>query len=302
MSFTDSSTTHRAPSTTHQAPRASDRAETADGAVFNEILCAVDGTRSSNAAVRLASRLAADGAQLTLLAVTGEAGYGRYATAAISPARAKIVLERARRIARRAGVHPVTAVDHRRPILDVILEHAGAADLLVLGQPPTSRLAKLIVDSVTTQALSRFTTPLLVAREAASSQLAGRSMIVASDGLDGSERVIELAGRLAASQHAPLTLVHASGVESRVAGRSIQAQAERLAAMLPPEACKTRIEPGAAAEVILDAAKATGATMIVAGSRRLGGVRAFGSVSRRLVHAAPCSVLLVPPEDAPAAA
>jgi nucleotide-binding universal stress UspA family protein len=32
------------------------------------------------------------------------------------------------------------------------------------------------------------------------------------------------------------------------------------------------------------------------GSRRLEGLRAMGSVSRRVVHQAHCSVLLVPPE------
>jgi nucleotide-binding universal stress UspA family protein len=36
---------------------------------------------------------------------------------------------------------------------------------------------------------------------------------------------------------------------------------------------------------------------VMMGSRRLGGLRAIGSVSRRVAHDAPCSVLLVPPEQ-----
>ena len=35
---------------------------------------------------------------------------------------------------------------------------------------------------------------------------------------------------------------------------------------------------------------------MVMGSRRLGGLKAIGSVSRRVAHDAHCSVLLVPPE------
>jgi nucleotide-binding universal stress UspA family protein len=55
---------------------------------------------------------------------------------------------------------------------------------------------------------------------------------------------------------------------------------------------------GAAAEVLLDAAK--GADLLVAGSRGLGGFTGMmlGSVSHHLVHHAPCPVLVVPaPSD-----
>ena len=47
--------------------------------------------------------------------------------------------------------------------------------------------------------------------------------------------------------------------------------------------------------MILDAAEHTDAALVVMGSRRLSGVHAFGSVSRRVVHDAPCSVLVIPP-------
>ena len=68
-----------------------------------------------------------------------------------------------------------------------------------------------------------------------------------------------------------------------MAGQRIKAQARRLASLLP-DATRTRIEPGAAPDVILDAAKATGAAIIVLGGRRLGGLRALASVSRHIVH------------------
>jgi nucleotide-binding universal stress UspA family protein len=50
---------------------------------------------------------------------------------------------------------------------------------------------------------------------------------------------------------------------------------------------------------VVDPAGSKGASLIVMGSRRRAGLRALGSVSRRVVHDAHCSVLLVPPEDPP---
>ena len=90
--------------------------------------------------------------------------------------------------------------------------------------------------------------------------------------------------------------MNALGPESKMNPRHIQAQARALERMLPDagEAC---IEPGKASDVILNAARSEKAAMLVIGSRRLGGLRALGSVSRRVVHDAPCSVLLVPPSD-----
>ena len=74
--------------------------------VFTNILCAVDGTRASTAAVE-DGRLAggAPRVDLTLLTVTAVKGSGPYATAAISPSRVKQMLSRARSIADDAGVH-----------------------------------------------------------------------------------------------------------------------------------------------------------------------------------------------------
>jgi nucleotide-binding universal stress UspA family protein len=56
------------------------------------------------------------------------------------------------------------------------------------------------------------------------------------------------------------------------------------------------IKSGRAAAVIVSAAAAARASLVVMGSRRLDGLRAMGSVSRRVAHQARCSVLLVPPE------
>ena len=79
--------------------------------------------------------------------------------------------------------------------------------------------------------------------------------------------------------------------------RAIQAQARRLREELG-DAGEPCIEPGRPRDVILAAAERADAALIVLGSRRLTGLRALGSVSRHIVHEAPCSVLVVPPGPA----
>jgi nucleotide-binding universal stress UspA family protein len=294
-------------------PRKDKHSQTDGGAltprtgVFTKILCAVDGTRWSTAAVGVAASLAGPDGHLTLLAVTAASGSGPNAMAAISPYRARQILSRAKSIADNAGVPSTTVVDPGHPPVDVILERARGHDLLAIGAPPTSWLGGIlmagvslsfggmIAGGVAAPALSRFTTPMLVVRRTSAGALRGREILVASDGEEGSDRLVELAGRLAQSQGARVTLVSALVGESKTKPRIVQRQTRDLELALPG-ACAAVIEPGRAADVILHAAKTTKAAMIVMGSRRLGGLRALGSVSRRIAHDAPCSVLLLAPE------
>jgi nucleotide-binding universal stress UspA family protein len=275
--------------------------------LFTNILCAVDGTWGSMAAVGLAASLAGPEGHLTLLAATAAIGSGEHARAAISPSRAERIVARARRVAEDAGVPCSTVVDPGGQPVDVILEHAATHDLLAIGAPASSWLGAILlggfsssvggtlVGGVTGPALSRFTTPMLIARKTFAATLRDRRILVASDGEEGSERLIELAGRLAQGQGAKARLVNAHAGESRSNPRVIEAQAKALAE-LSPDGGRPYIEPGKAWEVILDAAQSSDAALIVMGSRRLSGIRAFGSVSRRVVHDAPCSVLVVPPQ------
>jgi nucleotide-binding universal stress UspA family protein len=278
----------------HKSAPQADSQASAPASVFPNILCAVDGTRTSTAAVRMAAALAGPGGHLTLLAVTAVAGSGAYASADISPKRAELVLNNAKRIADDAGVPSSTVVDPGRPPVEVILARACEHDLFAIGAPATSWLGGMLIGGVASVALSQFTTPMLVVRRSFTGSLKGHQILVASDGEKGSDQLVELAGRLGASRGARVTLVNAPGAESKTNARAIQAQARALA-LAVPDAGEPLIEPGKAWDVIEDAARQTKATLVVIGSRRLSGVRAFGSVSRRVVHDAPCSVLVVPP-------
>jgi nucleotide-binding universal stress UspA family protein len=100
-----------------------------------------------------------------------------------------------------------------------------------------------------------------------------------------------------------VTLVHALGRESpikrgrvREQERALQEQEQTLARSRASGTSELRVEPGRAAKVLVSAANAADASLVIMGSRRLDGLRAMGSVSRRVAHQARCSVLLVPPE------
>jgi nucleotide-binding universal stress UspA family protein len=264
--------------------------------LFADILCAVDGTRRSFAAVEQAAALAGPQGHLTLLAVTAVRGAGAYRSAAISTPRAERILVRAARIAQKADVPFTSVLDPAGPPPQVILERAAEHDLLALGAPASSWLGGKFVDGVAVAALGSFTTPLLLSRSVPTGEHRfAQRILVASDGLDGSDQLVDLVGRLALVHGASVILLHATGVESRARPHRIQAQARSLEDALDG-ACEVRIEVGSAAEAIVQVGKDAEASLVVMGSRRLEGLKALGSVSRRVVHEAHCSVMLMPPE------
>jgi len=266
-----------------------------DFADFAEILCAIDGTQESLAAVEQAATLAGPKGHLTLLEVTSFEAEGAYRSPAIGPIEAKRILDAALRIAEEAGVPSTVEVDPASPAPEVILDWAAERDLLAIGAPSTSWFGSMFTGGVAITAERSFTTPLLVARSTAGAQHSPRRILIASDGLDGSDRLVELGGRLARAQGASAILVHALGSRSAARRQHVEEQAHRLQLALDG-ASEARLEPGSARTVIVETAVAVEPAMVVMSSRRLKGPRAVGSVSRRVVHHGNCSVLLVPPE------
>ncbi|HYM44625.1 MAG TPA: universal stress protein [Solirubrobacteraceae bacterium] len=262
--------------------------------VFADVLCAVDGSKASYEAVRQAAALAGCHGRLTLLAVTAVSGSGPTEVAAISPTRAADALALAEQIARKAGVPATRVVDPGGPPAKVVVERAARHDLLAMGAPSSSWIGALLVGGVTEMALRSLTTPLLMARRGPSSTPFPKRIVLASDGGDDSDALVELGARLARAHEGGAILVHAVGVESQSRPHRIEAQARALERALP-EAFEVHIEPTGAFDAIVERANGAGASLIVMGWRRREGLRALGSVSARMVHEAPCSVLLVPP-------
>jgi len=272
--------------------------------VFANILCAISGKEGGFAAVEQAAALAGTQGRLTFLAVTSFRSGGAHRGPAMGPARVSEILGRAEGIASEAGVPYTSEVDPGTPPARVILEWSERYDLLAIGAPASSWPAKLLSVGVGDKALGGFSTALLVARPLEAARGIADRIVVASDGLDASDPLVDLAGRIARAPSSSVTLVHALGRESpirrdrpREQERALQEQERALERNRTSGTTELLLKPGRAGVVVVSAATAAAASLVVMGSRRLEGLRAMGSVSRRVVHQARCSVLLVPPES-----
>jgi nucleotide-binding universal stress UspA family protein len=271
------------------------------GPIFADILCAIDGKGGGFSAVEHAVALAGTQGRVTSLVVTSYRSGGAHRAPAIGPVRAAEILEHARAIAREGGVRYASEVDPGSPPARVILDWSTRYELLALGAPASSWPARLLSVGVGDKAIGGFSNALLVARPLAGDRRLGDCIVVASDGLETSDALVDLAGRIAQPHSSNVTLVHALGREPIKRGglpeheRTLQNQERTLARACAPGTSELLIKPGRAAAAIVSAAAAAGASLVVMGSRRLNGLRAMGSVSRRVAHQARCSVLLVPP-------
>jgi nucleotide-binding universal stress UspA family protein len=272
-----------------------------DLAILSHILCGVDGTRTAYEAVRQAASLTLPNGRLTIVAVTGAFGSGRYSSSggsALGPARARRVLSYARRIAKEAGVSAEAVVDDRAPVDAVLLDLARHHSLLALGAPSMSRFAHIMIGGVASSAAHLMPASLLIARRPPPGPAGAERMIVASDALKLSDRLVEFAVRLARERDASLQVLHAARAESDFHPTRIKRQAEKVGQGLG-ERARMCVIPGRAHDVIVETAARERATLLVLSSRQVGGARALGSVSERVAHDAPCSVLIVRPDDLP---
>jgi nucleotide-binding universal stress UspA family protein len=269
-----------------------------DLAILSDILCGVDGTRTAYEAVRQAASLTGPNGRLTLVAVTDALGSGRYSGTALAPTRAHRVLSYARRLTKEAGVPAEAVVDDRAPVEEVLLDLARHHSLLALGAPSMSRFAHIMVGGGASSGAHLMPASLLIARPAPAGPAGAERIIVASDSLKHSDRLVEFSVRLARERKTSLQVLHAAHAESNFRPARIERQAEKVRHATGGQA-RMCVIPGRARDVIVETAARERATLLVLSSRRLGGARALGSVSERVVHDAPCSVLVVRPEDLP---
>src|SRR6266704_3646432 len=263
------------------------------GPIFANILCAISGKEGGFASVEQAAALAGTQGHLTFLAVTSFRSGGARRGPALGPARVSGILERAERIAREAGVPYTSEVDPGTPPARVILDWSERYDLLAIGAPASSWPAKLLSVGVGDKALGGFSTALLVARPLEAERRIGDRIVIASDGLEASQPLIGLTARIARDPSSNVTLVHALGRESPIKRdrpheqeRALQEQERALERNRASGTTELLVKPGRAGVVVVSTATAADASLVVMGSRRLEGLRAMGSVSRRVVHQA----------------
>jgi nucleotide-binding universal stress UspA family protein len=133
----------------------------------------------------------------------------------------------------------------------------------------------------------------------------------ATDGSDAADRALPLAKILAADSGGELLVAHCE--ELTMPGKAggsfpvhanedeLKVKIERQVAELSADGIPTSVQNmrsrvGGAAHAIADAARASGAEVIVVGTRgqtALAGLL-LGSVTQRLLHIAPCPVLAIP--------
>jgi nucleotide-binding universal stress UspA family protein len=139
-----------------------------------------------------------------------------------------------------------------------------------------------------------------------------KAIVWSTDGSDHAERALPYVKDLAREAGAAVTIVHvverveaagAVGGSRRADEAEIQRRLEELTAELSQEGLRASLiirgDVGARpAHEVVAVARDADADLIVVGSRGLSSISGLllGSVAQRLLHIAPCPVLVVPPE------
>lgn len=252
--------------------------------VFDRIVCGIDGTPESLEALRQAVAMAPPRAVLRLFHAVDLSPALSVAWAApeLAPAIAAgagDVLEDASQLAPGASTHSVEG-PASASLLDEI--EGERATLVAVGTHGASRAEGIVLGTTTARMLHDAPCSVLVARTPSEGAFRPQRILVGIDGSRESElaagAAMELADRLE-STVTGLAALAGKDVHLDVA-RSLVADLEVDRAHAPVDA--------------LVQAAAT-ADLLVVGSRGLHGLRALGSVSERVAHRAPCSVLVVRP-------
>lgn len=260
------------------------------GPPFARVVCGVDGSRGGHDAAVQAAELA-PGASLHLVAVAYVVGTGRTAMADLSPQHATVALDRERRELRERGIEAETEVVRGQHAARQLMDRAAAADLIAVGAHPGGRVGGILLDATASQLAHRAPVSVLVARHLPRDAGAADRVVVATDGSPCSDRAVALACAIARTRGSEVTAVHAGGATGEESDRMAR-QAVALREALGVEPLWLDDAARAPVDAILDAARVRRSTLVVLGARGVGGLRALGSVSERVVHRARCSVLI----------
>ena len=279
-----------------------------------KVLLALDGSRASNAAARLARRMA----QLNLWApdaITVAQPLPTYVGDYILPApplaeevvQGNIMLGLRAQL-RRHGLTAWPANVRFGPTGWSILEsaHEFGAKLIVIGLGKHGRVARLFGAETTNRVVRKSDVPVLAVHQ--TTRGLPRTIVAAVDFGDASNRAVVEALELA-EPGAVLHLVHvmspynftpiANGAWRLSYADAVEQSFARLQHALPtPVTVKTKLLTGDVADEVLKYAKSVRADLIAAGSHNQGLVERalLGSAPADLLRGSTCSVLIAPPE------
>ncbi len=287
--------------------------------MFDKVFVAFDGSEPARDALSLGKTLAARDGELIVCCVH------RFGTvsARVEPSAPDLDHEQAERFVEEAsrlldGAPTVTPLLVAGAVSGLTLQHTAErrhADVLVLGSSHRGAAGRVLVGSVTEEALHGAPCPVAVAplgfyRAPSPPRIA--NIAVAYDDDVGAATALGVAGKLAGETGAHLhviavaniatpmvvgstaALAYAATVDSRV--QMAEHDLEAAVASLPYGLTVTsEVREGLPAEEILHSSH--GVDLLVLGSRRRGPLRrmVLGSVGDAVARAAACPVLIVPP-------
>jgi nucleotide-binding universal stress UspA family protein len=261
-------------------------------APFRHILCAVDGSPSALEGVRQAAALAGPETTIDLVAVCDGSGDGQTAWTPLPCERAERYIHEARRVLDGTVANVTTRAAHGYPAWRQLLEEAEGCDLVVVGRHGASRALAITFGSTASSVIHHAHRSVLVAVAPPPGRGFPGRILVAAGGPGHPEVAVRMAGRIA--RHTGTDEITLLRVDWARRARP-QALADGIAQVRETSG----IEPdeiivgGSPHRAIPEFAAREEASLAVLGTRGLGGVRALRSVSERVAHHAPCSVLIV---------
>ena len=251
------------------------------GSVFTKIVCGVDGSQAALEAVKQMRRLAPIGAEFTLVSVSeSHLAVRTGPTAAEWTQRLKEEAEAALEGARTIVDDAETVLLHGRAA-DAFLQAVSdrGATVAAVGSHEISRAFGMLIGSVATRVLHEAPCSVFVARAAEAAW--PRSIVVGIDGSDASFAAAVVAHDVATRLGSAVQLLVARGGSSDdIATKALTKFGHDLA-----------LSDEKPVPALLSAAR--DADLLVVGSRGVTGLRTLGSVSERVAHRAPCSLLVV---------
>jgi nucleotide-binding universal stress UspA family protein len=260
------------------------------GPLFARVLCGVDGSPAAGEAARQAAFLAAGGA-LDLVAVTWTTGSGPTRMTVLSDTRARAALDEAAAMVAELGVAAATEIVHDADQAGTLRRRGAAHDLIAVGARPGSRAGGIMLGSVASAMVHAVPVPVLVARRPPVGSAFPGPIVLATDGSPSSSRAATLAARIAGRFGAAVIMLHVGTADRVEALRAIARQTADVIDATGREPAVAEIG-GRPVDTITDITRSEQAALVVLGSRGRKGVKALASVSERVAHEAPCSVLV----------
>jgi nucleotide-binding universal stress UspA family protein len=260
---------------------------------FTNIVCGIDGSPAALEGARHAAALAGADASVELVAVVNDpfdvdrrAGINdRTAAAALATAADELAAMGTYVVARKV-------VSEGRFVWDKLLDVSQDADLLVVGRHRRVPLPPPSGGQTITNILQRAELPVLVATATPAGRSFPGRILVAAAGPGHPENAVRIATALAGRTGSDDVVLVRAGRRNAVVAPAVAAAAADLreVAGAPTEV----VTEGLAPLAIVEWAARERASLVITGARRKTPLSQLRSVSTRVAHAAPCSVLVMP--------